>query len=165
MTTRVWLLYVINYVAVPHQTATIPKKYETKLKTLAQIRMLLLDKGPKENDSYKIKTLCLYLTLSTNLPSPKLSARLTCVFTLTCCLATLWKAGLSLQAHRLCTVYARGGRGIRWMPLSVSFTLVKLLPLFNCPVLSTCEYVSPVSHLTDTCPARSNGRTLVGARA
>ena len=25
------------------------------------------------------------------------------------------------------------------------------------------EYVSPVSHLTDTCPARSNGRTLVGA--
>ena len=55
-------------------------------------------------------------------------------------------------------------RDRRWMPLSVSFTLVNLLPLSNCPVLSMCEYVSPVSHLIDTCPARSNGRTLVGAR-
>ena len=48
------------------------------------------------------------------------------------------------------------------MSLSISLTLVNLLPLSNCPVLSSCEYVSPVSHLTDTCPARSNGRTLVG---
>ena len=49
------------------------------------------------------------------------------------------------------------------MPLSVSFTLINFLPLSNCPVLSTCEYVSPVSHLTDTCPDRSNCRTLIGA--
>ena len=42
MTTRIWLLYVINYVTVPHQTAAIQKRYETKLKILAQIRTLLL---------------------------------------------------------------------------------------------------------------------------
>ena len=48
------------------------------------------------------------------------------------------------------------------MPLSVSFTLAIILPLSNCPVLSMCEYVSPVSLLTDTCPARSNSRTFVG---
>ena len=49
------------------------------------------------------------------------------------------------------------------MPLSVSFTLVNFLSLFNYLVLSACEYVSPVSHLTNICPARSSGRTLVGA--
>ena len=48
------------------------------------------------------------------------------------------------------------------MPLSVSFTLVNLLRLATCPVLSTCEYVSPVSHLTHICLARSNGCTVVG---
>ena len=31
------------------------------------------------------------------------------------------------------------------------------------PVLSTYEYVSPVSYLTNTCLACSNGRTVVGA--
>ena len=56
-----------------------------------------------------------------------------------------------------------GTKGRRWMPHSVSFTPVNLLPLSDCSVLSMCQYVSPVSHLTDTCPARSNGRTLIGA--
>ena len=63
-------------------------------------------------------------------------------------------------AYVLCMPEAARGR--RRIPLSISFTIDNLLPLFNCPVLSTCEYVSPVSHLTDTCPARSNCRTLVG---
>ena len=45
MTTLVWLLYVINYATVPHQTAAISKKYEIKLKTLAQIRTLPLGQG------------------------------------------------------------------------------------------------------------------------
>ena len=49
------------------------------------------------------------------------------------------------------------------MPLSVSFTLVNLLPLFKRPFLYMCEYIYPVSHLTDTCPACANGRTFIGA--
>ena len=48
------------------------------------------------------------------------------------------------------------------MPLSFLFTLFNLLPLSNCPILFMCEYISPVFHLTDTCPARSSGRTLIG---
>ena len=47
--------------------------------------------------------------------------------------------------------------------LSLSHSLSLTFYLFPCPVLSTCEYVSSISYLTDTCLVRSNGRTLVGA--
>ena len=96
------------------------------------------------------------------MPSKALT-RTDCVFTSTRYPVTLRQAGRSPYgpgAYTQCT--QEGNRSQRWMPLSVSFTLVNL-PLSDCPVLSTREYVSPVSHLIDTSPARSNDRTLEGA--
>ena len=113
----------------------------------------------------KLKSLC--LAISRTLNQPVLSRALNrtdCAFTSTRSPATLLQAGLSPPGPPITyRVRQRGSRGRRWMPLSVLFTLVNLLLLSNCPVISICDYVSPVFHLTDTCPARSNGRTLIGA--
>ena len=97
---------------------------------------------------------------STYLLSPMLSTRLDYVFTSTGCPATLWQAAIPLRMHNLCKREPGVAGGCLSLPYSFSLTFYLSPPTVR---FFLCVNMSPVSHLTDTCPAGSNGRTLLGA--
>ena len=111
MTTRVWFLYVLNYVAMPHQTTAIPKRYEIKLKILAQIRTLPLGQGTKTKLQLQDKN---PVSLSRTLNQPVVSKALyqtELVHSLRLAVQPLSGKPALPQTLRLCSLYARGDQG------------------------------------------------------
>ena len=101
---------------------------------------------------YKIQNPLSYTSPTCRLKS-SLPDWLRIFFTSTCCPATPASLPLPYGPSAYAQRTQEESRGRRWMPLSVSFTLINLLPLSNCSVLSVwirLSRLSPDRHLSSS---------------